>query len=315
MTSPSPYRQRHFYGQTLEPQNGILHGAGQDPRGFDAYCRAVGPPHHPTLFMTYCGLKNADHITQWGKQLRSNLTEEARPPLIPQIGLSMTRDGHPETHYEQEVANGHHDEALARLADALRSLERPSFLRIGYEFNGSWNGYQPESFIAAWRYVVDFLRKEDVSFASVWCWAKEGDPDYHKFYPGDDVVDWWGIDLFSIEHLDAKDPFYDDAHRHRKPVMIGESTARFVGVHQGETSWNDWFVPYFTVLQRQPGIKAFCYINWDWASYPQWHDWGDCRLQLNQEILERYQREMQDPVFLHQGQEGPDFWTKHRPAK
>ncbi|MCH8474493.1 MAG: hypothetical protein LAT55_04610 [Opitutales bacterium] len=293
------YQERQNYGQNLEPENRILHGAGQDAQGFDAYCRLVGAPLHPALYMTYTGLRNPESTAQWADRLRQNLLEEARPYLLPQIGLGMTRDGSPEEHYEHRVAEGYHDEALEILAKTLKGIGSPAFLRIGYEFNGHWNGYQPESFIAAWKYVVAFLKARKVDFASVWCWAKEGDPDFMKFYPGDEFVDWWGIDLFSTSHLDPKDPFYDEAHKHRKPVMIGESTARFVGTLEGQKSWDQWFRPYFEVLQRQPGIKAFCYINWKWDRFPQWHDWGDCRLQMNPVVAEQYRREISNPIYQH----------------
>lgn len=294
-----PYRQRHHYQKALEPTGHILHGAGQDPAGFDAYCRTVGTPCHPFLFMTYVGLRQAESVRSWGAKLKELLTEEARPYLLPQVGVSMTKDGSPEEHFEHRVIEGEHDEALEALAESLKALGRPSFLRIGYEFNGAWNGYEPDSFIAAWKYVVKFLRDREVDFASVWCWAKEGDPDFMKFYPGDDWVDWWGIDLFSTSHLDPEDPFYDAAHQHAKPVMIGESTARFVGTLEGQKSWEDWFQPYFEVIRRQPGIKSFCYINWKWDRFPQWHDWGDCRIQMDPYVTGQYRREISNPIYRH----------------
>ena len=42
--------------------------------------------------------------------------------------------------------------------------------------------------------------------------------------------------------------------------MLGESTPRYTGVTQGETSWDDWFQPYFYDLinNKANGIKAFC---------------------------------------------------------
>lgn len=249
--------------------------------------------------MTYTGLRNPKSTTKWAQRLKEILLEETRPYLMPQIGLGMTKDGSPEEHYEHQVAKGHHDESLEILAKALKDIGRPSFLRIGYEFNGPWNGYQPVSFIAAWKYVVKFLKSRKVDFASVWCWAKEGDPDFMKFYPGDEFVDWWGIDLFSTSHLDPEDPFYEEAHKHQKPVMIGESTARYVGTLDGQKSWDQWFRPYFETIRNQPGIKAFCYINWKWDRFPQWHDWGDCRLQMNPVVGEQYRREISNPIYQH----------------
>lgn len=294
----SVFQSRHDYHQFLEPTGTILHGAGQDPRGFDAYSRTLGDSRHPAVVMFYVSAR-AKKMLEWGEKIRLFLQEEARPPLLPQIGLSMTHDGKPEEHYEQEVAAGLHDESLDQLAEVIKSWKCPVFLRIGYEFNGSWNGYQATSFVPAYRHVVNRLRAAGANFASVWCAAKEGDPDILPYYPGDEFVDWWSIDLFSREHLETDDPFYELAHQHGKPVMIGESTPRFVGTLEGEKSWQQWFAPYFAVMQEQPGIKAFCYINWEWSEFPQWHDWGDGRIQMNPLVREKYQQMMADPIFAH----------------
>lgn len=49
------------------------------------------------------------------------------------------------------------------------------------------------------------------------------DRDYQVFYPGNDWVDWWSIDLFSPEMftLDNTTWFLEDAATHGFPVMIG----------------------------------------------------------------------------------------------
>jgi hypothetical protein len=81
--------------------------------------------------------------------------------------------------------------------------------------------------------------------------------------------------------------------------MIGESTPMGVGVNDGQQSWDKWFAPYFQLIRDNPGIKAFCYINWDWSKYPQWNDWGDARLQQNPEIADLYKKEMSIPLYRH----------------
>ena len=47
-------------------------------------------------------------------------------------------------------------------------------------------------------------------------------------------------------------------------------------------------------------IKAFCYINWEWSTYPQWANWGDARLEEAPEsLVELYRQELRDPIFFH----------------
>src|SRR5262249_52526965 len=126
--------------------------------------------------------------------------------------------------------------------------------------------------------------------------------DYDPYYPGDGWVDWWAVDLFSPDNfvMDNTRWFMADAERRRFPVMIGESTPRWVGgVQAGEAAWTAWFAPYFGFIRRHATVKAFCYINWDWTQYPVWSDWGDARIQANPVILERYRQELVDPLFQH----------------
>lgn len=295
------FAPRAYYGAAHEPIDTVLHGAGQCEDAFAQYCTTMGEQRLPLIFMAYMGLKGDVR-----NRLRSFWRYHERYPqlgLIPQIGLSMTKDGSPELHYEQDVADGLYDPQINDLVAELKSYGRTVYLRIGYEFNGHWNGYQATTYIAAWKRVVSALRNAGVdNVATVWCFACDGtDQDYMRFYPGDEWVDWWCIDLFSAAHLTSATAFgfLDAADLHRKPVMIGESSARRVGVLDGERSWQTWFRPYFDLIRKFPCIKAFCYINWDWSKYPQWHDWGDCRLEENPVVAELYCQEMDSPLYQH----------------
>jgi hypothetical protein len=84
-----------------------------------------------------------------------------------------------------------------------------------------------------------------------------------------------------------------------KPVLIGESTPRYVGVLSGQTSWDTWFYPYFKFIADNPGIKMFCYINWNWANYPSWATWGDAQIQDNQLVAANYDEEMNSSLYFH----------------
>ncbi|TVR44360.1 MAG: hypothetical protein EA402_07275 [Planctomycetota bacterium] len=285
----------------LLPQspNGIWHGAGQSPKAFQAYtaCFAEYPP---ALYMTYCGLKQQS--MDWWKRLDQELADYGKD-VIPQIGLSMTKDGSPELHYEHEVAAGQYDEQIDILIAGLRALGRPAFLRLGYEFNGQWNGYKPQSFIAAWQRITKRLRAADLPhpIAFVWTYASDGDhKDWNSYYPGDEWVDWWGIDLFSCEHFSAADSlgFAEEAQQRDFPLMIGESTPRHVGVHDVQ-AWPRWFQPYIDFIDRFQ-VRAFCYINWQWSNYPMWHDWGDGRLEVApHELRQAWANFLSRPNLVH----------------
>jgi hypothetical protein len=294
-SAPLPHR--------LEPiGRRVIHGAGQSPDEFQKYFAAIGDTK-PEIYMTYLGLRlQPDDIKEYFFQLKKELGKYDAVYLIPEIGLSMTVDGQPDQHYEGKVARGEMDANIDAVCEGLSRLQRPAFVRIGYEFNGSWNGYQPDTYQAAWKRIVDKLRANELeNVATIWCVGAET-TDYMKYYPGDDLVDWWGIDLFSADQLSPKgfsNDFVQAASRHGFPVIIGESTPRYIGVLQGEASWNQWFVPYFAFIAQHENVKAFCYISWDWGLYPQWKDWGDARITSNPVVLDHYKTELAKTIYIH----------------
>jgi hypothetical protein len=281
---PKAFVPREYYNALLEPKDTVFSGAGQDRTGFDGYVGAVGKPKTPVIYMFYTGIR--ENLAADFQRLASELKrqeEKTGAYLIAQVGLSMTMDGYPDRHYEQDVAAGLYDRAIEELCGQIRDLGHPVILRIGYEFNGTtWNGYEPESYKKAFIRIARGIRKSTTDCAT--CWDAAAAIDYMKnvtdYYPGDQWVDWWGINLFNPDEFGAAvvEKFMQDARAHKKPVLIGESTPKSIGVLRGPASWNAWFSKYFAFIREHPGIKAFCYINWEWSRYPAWSDWGDARL-------------------------------------
>lgn len=299
-------RARTDHGARLEPADGILHGAGQDPQSLRAYAAALGDDRRPAVMMTYVGLKG--NVAAWGRGLQAEL--DAAPWwMVPQIGLSMTHDSKPHLHYEQDVAAGAYDAAIEALCDALAALRRPAFLRIGFEFNGPWNGYQADAYVAAWRRITARVRARSLPVATVWCAALTLDdrPVDWAYWPGDDdQVDWCGLDLFFPEDLHDRRSlaFLASCAQRRRPVMIGESTPRTVGVEPAEEAWARWFSPYLRLVDEHPGIKALCYINWEWRTQSvrcgiDWLNWGDARIERSPELAARWRAALGAPAFVH----------------
>lgn len=145
------------------------------------------------------------------------------------------------------------------------------------------------------------LRKNKLDrVAAVWCYTPDSqNKNYMDFYPGDEYVDWWAIDLFGAGHFAAADAlaFVRDAKTHRFPVMITESTPRGVGVLDGAASWDGWFAPYFKFMRDNPQVKGFCYINWDWTDRPL--RWNNGRIGANPVVLERFRKELSDGRYIN----------------
>lgn len=306
------YIPRVNFHARLEPDNQIIHGAGQDPEGFNNYRKIFDSNHQPLLYMTYVGLNHSvDSIKAWGISVRGQLAAMGQTKLIPQIGLYLAEGNGHGGEITGNVVAGEFDNQISALAQEISSFERPVFIRIGYEFEGPWNGYNPATYSQAWIRIARVLRERGLKFATVWCVAG-GSSGWHsmkrlmEFYPGNEWVDWWAVDLFSEDEFTRAElmEFLDAARDRHKPVMIGEMTPRYVGVLDDDRSWQRWFVPLFRLIKSRPEIKAISYINWEWKKWADklgfdWQDWGDARLEENKTVRDRWIRELSDPVFLH----------------
>jgi len=114
-------------------------------------------------------------------------------PMLPKGAYTLT-----------EGSVGSYDEAFVRLAKAMVEHGYGSaIVRIGWEFNGGWFVWaakrDPVSWKAYWRRVVTAMRSvPGAKFRFDWC-STEGEnqirPD--SVYPGDDVVDIIGMDVYN----------------------------------------------------------------------------------------------------------------------
>jgi Glycosyl hydrolase family 26 len=300
----SGYLPRDYYAALLEPRQEIIHGAGQSAAAYQNYYKVMPNTAKPLIYMLYEGITD----TNANNRLLEHLKQIKSQPgyTIPQIGLYMTTDGQPELCKAKEVAQGQHDSKIEAFCATLKDFNRPVYLRIGYEFNGHWNGYPPNDYKAAYIRVTNAIRKNGLNnVATVWCFAVDGkEDDFMKYYPGDAYTDWWGIDIFGETHFAQPETkaFLDSARAHKKPVMIGESTPRRVGTLGADSTWNRWFGPYFNLMKQNPGIKAFCYINWNWSE-TMWSDWGDARIETATFVKDKYLNELQTGPFMNSGPE------------
>jgi len=293
------------FKQKFEPKgNKIIHGAGQSPKRFNEYWNSL-EKNKPLIFMTYYKFKDTK---KWIDKTKKALEE--KPNLILQIGLKMTMNTIVNSEiqkidFTKEILEGKYDKELNRFLKTIREIKNPVFIRIGYEFD--WpNRFKPKRFIKAWRYIVDRIREKKIdNIATVWCSCPfPGTSSVEQYYPGDNYVDWFGIDVFSIKNFkdDRYKPvkeFLELAEKHKKPVMVGESTPARVGVGDGKKSWDSWFKPYFKWLERHKVIKAFCYINWDWGVDYTKPEWLNAKIQDNVTIRKNYVRELKKSKYIH----------------
>ncbi|MEL6535349.1 MAG: glycosyl hydrolase [Bacteroidota bacterium] len=169
------------------------------------------------------------------------------PKSAIQIGLYMVNQ-------TGQVQAGELDPQIMQLADFFHQFpETPFYLRIGYEFDGNWNQYEPNSYRAAFQHIVELLRSQEVqNVAFVWQSATSpvddildgGHEPLDPYYPGDEYVDWVGLSWFLQAHekptngrnnpatqIELAKELIDFARAHGKPVMVCESAPQ--GYHIG----------------------------------------------------------------------------------
>jgi hypothetical protein len=200
------------------------------------------------------------------------------------------------------IVSGARDAQIDVLGDWIRGTDRMVFLRIGYEFDGSWNGYDPAQYKAAFRRIVTRLRANGVeNFATVWqsSGTTRNPSTLLRWYPGDDVVDWLGYSYFN-QTYNPSDGVREVAAGKRKPVMIAEATPkRNLSLGDPVVHWNAWFQTFFDRIEaEQDQIKAVAYINTRWFAQPGWTaSWGDSRVQIRGEIKSRWLDEIGGDIW------------------
>jgi hypothetical protein len=229
------------------------------------------------------------------------------------------------------VTSGACDSSIDAFATTMRSFPDVAFLmRLGYEFDGPWNGYNASEYQGAYQYIVNRWKNAGVqNFASVWqsCAYTSSTTNatiLNQYYPGDTYVDWVGMSYFSQVAV-PQAAVIDFARAHAKPLMICESAPQgydltqltWAPTTQAPTAlttktaaqiWSEWFVPYLQLIHANADvIRAVAYIDADWNAQPMWGPasnytqgyWGDSRVQGNTTILANWLNEV-----------GSSFWVK-----
>ena len=201
------------------------------------------------------------------------------------------------------ILSGQWDAVIADLADEVAGLGVPCFVRPGFEFgaaDGVHGALSGPEFVAIWHHLrAVFAARGATNVAWVWNAVNPASFDYTAYYPGDEAVDWWGINYFTVSQMTASEQFVVDAAAHGKPVMVCESCPITGGGTTNPDNWQAWFVPYFQTIARHPHIKAFTYISDPWDRPGFWESWPDTRIDANELIRANYAAELAAPRYVH----------------
>jgi hypothetical protein len=224
----------------------------------------------------------------------------------------------------QSIIDGTHDALIRQWANGIKQWNKPLLLRWAHEMNGTWypwdgfhnggktlTGYGspakpdgPERYIDAYRHVYHIFDSIGVTNVSwVWCpntmWdASDPLNVVDNYYPGDDVVDWIGMNCYNWGTVTppgngwktCEQMFrltYDNVIKLAdKPILVGESASTELGGDKAA-----WITATFATLKTAfPKIKLFSWFNIDKET-----DW---RINSSPASLEAYCKAIADPYFL-----------------
>jgi Glycosyl hydrolase family 26 len=214
-----------------------------------------------------------------------------------------------------DVIEGHHDAYIRSWAEAARDWGHPFFLRFNWEMNGNWfawqegvNGNQPGESVATWRHVHDIFASVGATNVT-WVWCPNVDPggkmtDLASLYPGDQYVDWTGLDGYNWgtnpAHPDKWRSF-DDLYRATydeittsiaptKPLMISE-----IGSTESGGSKSEWIADAIeSVLTEYPQVRGVLWF--------EKHDDGmDWPIESSSSSAAAFAAGIQNPAFAANG--------------
>jgi hypothetical protein len=157
------------------------------------------------------------------------------------------------------VADGSHDAEFEAAARAIAASQPRAVIRLGWEMNVSsmpWFARGQEAdYIAAFRHVVGIFRRYSHGFRYDWCpgWGPQ-DMAADRAYPGDDVVDYIGLDVYDVGY---EGPPEERWNVHHLGNAFGlEWHREFASEHGKLMSYPEWGVgpsgdnPYFVQKMR-----------------------------------------------------------------
>lgn len=172
------------------------------------------------------------------------------------------------------------DEYLIGLAQDMGSIDAKIFIRFASEMNGPWVRYHgnPTKYREKFRLVSRLMHKYAPNVAMVWCPYFQPVRTIPDYYPGDDAVDWVGVNMYSVTYYNQNDrtpaiektpqemlQWIYDQYATKKPIMIGEyATTHYSAMEENQAvnfAVNNILNLYRDLPLKYPRVKAINYFN------------------------------------------------------
>ena len=208
----------------------------------------------------------------WASFDTPSMEATVREGAIPLVTMGL-----PEGVTLREVAEGGQDQQIRAWARAAKAFGYPFLFRPWWEMNGDWYSWgRSPDYVAAWRHFHDLVEEEGATNVT-WDWVVDAiwfDPasDPTPYYPGNEYVDWVGMDAYNW----GRNPLQPDKWRDPeeviqptvevlnriapgKPQCICEDASTEVGGDKAA-----WITEMLTTyLPAHPEIKAYLWFNWN----------------------------------------------------
>lgn len=224
------------------------------------------------------------------------------------------------------VQDGAYLRAWAR--DAARA-QCPIFLRWASEMNGPWTKYgtNPAQYVEKFRLISKVMKEEAPNVAMVWTPFAEPTRTIPAYYPGDEWVDWVGMNIYSVyvnngdplRPASQKDPvewlrYIYDNYADRKPVHISEfaATVYCKGSAADTVSFAiDKMTRFYNALRHEfPRVKSVNWFCWDTIRANRANN-NYSFLDANAGLaLATYRKLVSDEHFLSQVYFNPNEWPQ-----
>jgi membrane-bound metal-dependent hydrolase YbcI (DUF457 family) len=270
-----------------------LPGADRDPSLLDAYTGAIG--HPPAIVHVY---RSWSELPFDAEPLDAIWERGAAPMVTWEPWGEFGGTGIP----LWEIASGSRDAYIAEAARQAAAWGGRLFVRFGHEMNGDWYPWgsyvgenTPAAYKAAWRQVVAIFRREGAGNVR-WVWTPYvhlGKMPFKRYYPGDQWVDWAGLDGFNwggpfMSFRKIFDESYKSMVRlTAKPLMIAET-----GSVEAGGSKATWIRRALRrALPRYRQVRA---LLWFSDVHPRGADW---RVDSSPDALYALRQELQAPRY------------------
>ena len=179
-----------------------------------------------------------------------------------------------------EIADGLRDAEFEVAARAISEAHPQAIIRLGWEMNlaeMAWfaKGHEAD-YIKAFRRVVEIFRRHSAGFKFDWCpgWGPQDMPA-DLSYPGDDVVDYIGLDVYDFKHEGTVEERWNTFYV-KAPFGL-EWQREFARLHGKRMSYPEWGVgnfgdnPFFIqqmhdwFMKNQDSIAYAAYFDVDGA--------------------------------------------------